>query len=84
MKLTPEQQTWLSDQMEKTPVEPNPCVRLHGKGPEGITCKKCALLLVHDCSKRYYKCALRKNTHGPATDHKVGWNACSKFKPEAT
>lgn len=80
MNPTPEQQAWLDDQMAKSPVEPNPCVRQFGSGPEGETCRNCQLLLRKSMSKTYLKCALRKNTSGPATDHRAGWNACAKFE----
>lgn len=80
MNPTPEQQAWLNEQMSKTPVEPNPCVRLFGPGPDGETCRHCAHLLRKRMSKTYLKCALRQNTSGPATDHKAKWNACTRFE----
>jgi len=67
------------------PSEPNPCVRAFGPGPEEKRCKECAHLNVRRYSKNYYKCALRKETAGPATDHRVGWRGCAKFQSkEAT
>ena len=62
-------------------TEPNPCVRLWGLGPEGEKCKTCDRLNVR-CygDHRYYKCALRKETAGPGTDHRVGWRACAKWE----
>jgi hypothetical protein len=57
----------------------NPCVNIYGPGPDGATCKTCANLFYHQLSKRYYKCSLRGCTHGPGTDHRVSWPACSKF-----
>lgn len=57
----------------------NPVVRLLGKGPEGKRCKDCGHLFARKYNKTYYKCALRRCTNGPATDHRVRWNACSKF-----
>jgi hypothetical protein len=77
----PDQLDWLKDQMEVPYVE-NPCMRLYGPGPEGAKCKTCALLFCHSRSKRYYKCSLRGCTHGPGTDHRVNWPACSKYEPK--
>jgi hypothetical protein len=58
--------------------DPNPCVRFYGAGPIGKRCKSCGLLLAFAASRRWYKCSLRKKA-GPATDHRVGWNACAKY-----
>lgn len=65
---------------------PNPCVRLYGLGPEGAKCRDCHLLWHFQQSRGWYKCSLRKGKKGglggPATDHRVGWDACAKFEPE--
>ena len=58
----------------------NPCVGLYGFDPQGRKCKDCIHLFVHHCSKRYYKCNLRKFTHGPGSDHRVNWPACAKYE----
>lgn len=68
-----------TDLFRLPPSNPNPCVGLYGKGPEGKRCKHCRLLTGHRFSRTYYKCQLRGDTHGPATDHRVNWDACSKF-----
>ena len=64
----------------KPAEQPNPCVALYGPGPDGAKCRDCALLagIRHDTT--WYKCRLRKNTHGAATDHKVRWPACGRFE----
>ncbi len=67
--------------MEKSPQEPNPCVRQFGAGPEGKTCKECALLYRKRYSNTDIKCSLRPDTNGPGTDHKARWKACAKFQP---
>jgi len=59
---------------------PNPMVKLHGFWEPRTKCKNCKKLLGIQYSKVYYKCSLRKNTHGPATDHRVNWDACMKFE----
>lgn len=61
--------------------KPNPCVWTWGPGPEGKRCKTCARLTWHNSAgRRYYKCALRGNTHGAGTDHRVNWPACGKYE----
>lgn len=59
----------------------NPCVRLYGFGPTGVTCKKCVHLLRIHKGNVYRKCDLRRITNGPGTDHKAGWPACGKYEP---
>ena len=61
-------------------IEPNPMARVYGTFP-GKKCKQCIHLYCKQFSKKYYKCRLRKNTNGSATDHRVNWTACSKFSP---
>ncbi len=58
----------------------NPCLAVYGPGPEGKTCSECALLVGIAKARTYYKCRLRRNTNGPATDHKRRWPACGKFE----
>ncbi len=62
------------------PTNPNPCIPLHGKGPDGATCQNCVQFVGICKAKTYYKCMVRKNTHGSATDHKRAWAACGKFE----
>lgn len=70
----------LGDGFEIFP-NPNPCVAVYGSGPEGRTCGTCQYLEVWEYARRYYKCTLRLNTHGAATDHRLGWDACGKYSP---
>lgn len=58
----------------------NPMVVKYGKGPEGEKCKNCEHLYFRQYNRRFYKCRLRGDTHGPGTDHQVGHHACSFFK----
>lgn len=58
----------------------NPCLKAYGEGPAGMVCKTCKHLIAKKWDKTYYKCALRKNTNGPATDHRAGWPACGRYK----
>lgn len=69
-----------SSSMPRAPYEPNPCVRWLGKGPEGKKCRTCAHIVCRAFSKRYYKCDIRPITGGPATDHRLKWNACAKYE----
>ena len=88
MLPTEEQQTWLQGQITKAGLVPvqakvNPCLAVYGAGPAEAICKTCVHLVAHSCSKRtYYKCDLRKMTHGSKTDHLVRWPACSKYIPK--
>jgi hypothetical protein len=59
---------------------PNPMVRWFGRGPEGARCATCRHLVRHRYSRTYWKCALRRNTGGAATDHRVRWSACEKYE----
>ena len=59
--------------------DPNPCVKLYG-AIDGKKCKKCIHLYSKHYSKTYYKCDLRKDTNGRGTDHRVNWNACTKYE----
>lgn len=61
----------------------NPCRVAFGPGPDGTVCGDCThLYLVGGVAGRYYKCDLRRNTGGPATDHRVGWPSCARFQAE--
>ena len=63
----------------------NPCIRMYGfyeKNPKTeVKCKTCTNLLAVKLANTYYKCGLRKITGGPATDHRVRWQACGKYEP---
>lgn len=59
----------------------NPCLRVYGTGPAEVICKTCARFHSPEYhGKRYHKCELRGFTHGPCTDHRVGWPACSRYE----
>ena len=59
----------------------NPVRVALGPGPEGAICGDCThFYRVGGVAGRYYKCDLRKNTGGPATDHRVRWPACAKYE----
>lgn len=60
----------------------NPCVELYGEGPKNKRCKHCRHFIVHQHGNRYFKCAFRKITHGPATDHRANWPTCGKYEPD--
>jgi hypothetical protein len=48
---------------------------------EGQTCGTCAHCYKKQFSGTYYKCDLTKQTNGPATDWRIGWQACGKWEP---
>lgn len=58
-------------------AQPNPCIKLYGPDPMGRSCKWCAHL---NRRGRYFKCAFRKETHGPGSDHRQKWPACGKYE----
>lgn len=62
------------------PPSPNPCIALYGHGPIGEVCGSCDRLICHGWTRNYYKCPLRKVTHGAATDHRVSWPACGMWR----
>jgi hypothetical protein len=47
----------------------------------GFTCGSCAHHLVHRMGGTYHKCALR-DTGSEATDIRVGWPACTRYRIE--
>ena len=84
MPSGPEQQAWLSEQIKKlhlVEVPTNPLIAVFGPGPGGARCKTCRHLFCNERSRRYYKCDLRRCSHGPATDHRINWPACGKYEP---
>lgn len=62
-------------------VSPNPMIQIHGPGPEGATCGRCAHLVGWARSRTYWKCSKRGDlTHGRKTDQLKGWRACGLFE----
>ena len=70
-------QAWLDAHPPDPKVSRNPMIRVYGPALDGLTCKTCAHLFK---SGQWWKCGLRRNTGGPATDHRVRWPACGKHK----
>jgi len=59
----------------------NPMVLAYGRHPDlSLRCKDCDLLYFKQFSKKYFKCTYRRNTGGPATDHRKHWPACTKLE----
>lgn len=53
----------------------------------GALCGNCAFLTYHARSKTWWKCGRERVTHGPGTDLRAKWRACSAWKvapPEAS
>lgn len=61
----------------------NPCLEVFRKGPDGATCKKCQHLRRKSYAGTFIKCAMRPDTNGPGTDHRVHWQACGKYQERA-
>lgn len=44
--------------------------------PRGETCGSCGHLREKEYAGKYFKCALKKDSKGPATDARKWWPAC--------
>lgn len=47
------------------------------------TCGSCAHLVVRSRNRTYFKCGLMPETHGPGTDIRKKWPACTEWKENA-
>lgn len=63
--------------------DPNPMVRLHGRGPEETKCKACRHMVSVFYSRRYWKCDRHSLSKSAASDHRLKWNACRLYEEEA-
>jgi hypothetical protein len=71
----------LPEPAKQPPKTDNPCVALHGPGPEGQTCKGCVHLRYPlNVAGRFWKCDIRRVSRSRATDHRVTWPACAKYE----
>ena len=59
----------------------NPLIAVYGSYLQepGQRCKDCGHFRRYRQSKSWFKCALRKNTRGAATDHRANYSACGRF-----
>lgn len=55
-------------------------MRLLEPNPSGETCGTCKHLLTKEYAGRYFKCAKRGDTNGPATDCRKKWPACELWE----
>ena len=60
-------------------TDPNPCVVVHGHGPEGATCASCGSLVHGGTRGEHLKCTLRGVSSSERTDHRAGWPACGRY-----
>ena len=66
---------------DKVYANDNICVKLYGLYDKPKKCRDCnKLVREHYHNKTYLKCDLRKHTRGAGSDHRAGWDACSKFE----
>lgn len=49
-----------------------------------LSCKQCVHLRARWRRVTYWKCAVAGITHGPGSDIRVSWPACTAFRMEAT
>lgn len=62
----------------------NLMVRKFGLGPDGVRCKSCRFLVSRRPGQNsYWKCEKRGITGGPATDHRVRYDACALYQERA-
>lgn len=55
--------------------------RLHGPGPDGITCKGCVHLVYGGGNvRRFLKCELYRISRCESTDWRAKWPACGKYE----
>jgi hypothetical protein len=57
---------------------------IYGGRTSAAKCGACVHLKVHQCSHVYFKCEIYSVTRGMATDWRVGYDACGKFKQKET
>lgn len=55
-------------------------IELYGPGPDGATCRDCENLIEKTMFRKYYKCAEWMQTFSAATDIRLKWPACGKYK----
>lgn len=48
--------------------------------PPGETCGSCAHLRVKEYAGKYFKCAKKRDSNGPATDARKSWPACVSWE----
>jgi hypothetical protein len=64
--------------------DPNPMVRKFGMDQQNRKCSDCdALVYLERGTRKVYKCKARSVSHSEASDHRLKWNACRRFIPEA-
>lgn len=63
-------------------VEPRGGADRPGTGPTGETCGSCRFIVGMGRGGKFHKCELTRAcwTHGPRTDIRVRWPACSKWE----
>lgn len=61
----------------------NPMTAVYGQGPTWAICGTCELCLRWESGsgRTFFKCSLRKNTHGSATDIRARWKGCGRYRP---
>lgn len=83
-----EWQVWYKEQIEKCQTIDVPkrmlvMYQLYGQEKDH-KCKECEFLQARAFANTYYKCLKSKVTSGPATDWRVNWMACGRFKKGGT
>lgn len=84
--LYPEWEEEHKDQAPQLPSRIRTMHKRYGK-TEGKTCGECKHCIIsfgygRGYSRNYYKCLLTNITHGAATDWRVSWPACGKYRSD--
>lgn len=59
----------------------NPCIAAYGAGLDGQKCEGCVHLRYNPrYPTKFWKCDLRRLTHGKGSDHKGSWPACGRYQ----
>jgi len=78
---TPE---WIVFLESDTKPLPKLILQMHARygATPGKRCKSCAYLTHYDYTRRYYKCEVYGESSSAATDWRVNYPACGKWKGE--
>ena len=68
----------------KTSPKHRRMLTIYGKDKENRTCKGCDYLVKRQYSQAHYKCTLSGETSSTASDWRLKWDACRKYKESDT
>lgn len=74
--------TDLQRKLTTLPTRINKMHRAYGSMKDGEICKNCEYLLADHYHKKYFKCEKYNVSRSEASDWRISWPACGKFKLE--